>query len=220
MKFKVIKAVLAMAVAVAFVSPVQAQIVDSGNYLTDNATNLQWLDVTETVGLSFSQVSGLLASNHTYAGQTGWRYATADEFVGLVTDYTGNSTPTTGPASSYLAFIHGEAGGLISMLGNTLDLTYLAYYGKTYSEYTGRPEGSYTSTTGILDTSFTARITNNGGSDVAQIYNVSYQITDPGIGSYLVRSVSAVPEPETYAMMLVGLGVLGATARRRKANQA
>ncbi|OYY93581.1 MAG: hypothetical protein B7Y41_11410 [Hydrogenophilales bacterium 28-61-23] len=26
----------------------------------------------------------------------------------------------------------------------------------------------------------------------------------------------AVPEPETYAMMLVGLGILGATVRRRK----
>lgn len=33
-------------------------------------------------------------------------------------------------------------------------------------------------------------------------------------------SVSAVPEPETYAMMLAGLGLIGAIARRRKAKQA
>jgi hypothetical protein len=32
-------------------------------------------------------------------------------------------------------------------------------------------------------------------------------------------TVTAVPEPETYAMMLAGLGVLGAIARRRKAKQ-
>ena len=32
--------------------------------------------------------------------------------------------------------------------------------------------------------------------------------------------VSAVPEPETYAMMLAGLGLMGAIARRRKAKQA
>jgi hypothetical protein len=32
---------------------------------------------------------------------------------------------------------------------------------------------------------------------------------------YLVASVTAVPEPETYAMMLAGLGLLGFTARRR-----
>ena len=31
--------------------------------------------------------------------------------------------------------------------------------------------------------------------------------------------VSAVPEPETYAMMLAGLGLLGFAARRRKARQ-
>ena len=28
---------------------------------------------------------------------------------------------------------------------------------------------------------------------------------------------AAVPEPETYAMMLAGLGLLGVAARRRKA---
>ncbi len=33
-------------------------------------------------------------------------------------------------------------------------------------------------------------------------------------------SVSAVPEPETYAMLLAGLGLMGAVARRRKAKQA
>ena len=34
-----------------------------------------------------------------------------------------------------------------------------------------------------------------------------------------VAMVSAVPEPETYAMMLAGLGLMGAVARRRKAKQ-
>lgn len=32
--------------------------------------------------------------------------------------------------------------------------------------------------------------------------------------------VSAVPEPETYAMMLAGLGLMGAIARRRKSKEA
>ena len=33
-------------------------------------------------------------------------------------------------------------------------------------------------------------------------------------------SITAVPEPETYAMMLAGLGLLGFAARRRKQAQA
>jgi hypothetical protein len=33
-------------------------------------------------------------------------------------------------------------------------------------------------------------------------------------------TVAAVPEPETYAMLLAGLGLMGAVARRRKAKQA
>lgn len=35
-----------------------------------------------------------------------------------------------------------------------------------------------------------------------------------------VSVTSAVPEPETYALLLAGLGLVGAIARRRKANQA
>ncbi|MBK7006138.1 MAG: FxDxF family PEP-CTERM protein [Burkholderiales bacterium] len=35
-----------------------------------------------------------------------------------------------------------------------------------------------------------------------------------------MASVTSVPEPETYAMLLAGLGVMGAIARRRKAARA
>ena len=40
-------------------------------------------------------------------------------------------------------------------------------------------------------------------------------------GALSLRGITAaVPEPETYAMLLAGLGVMGAVARRRKAKQA
>ena len=56
----------------------------------------------------------------------------------------------------------------------------------------------------------------NGGSTVGS-FNLS--MPDPGAhGSYTfhLTQVPTIPEPETYAMLLIGLGLLGFTARRKK----
>ena len=44
-------------------------------------------------------------------------------------------------------------------------------------------------------------------------------VSAPSYGSYLdnVSVMTAVPEPESYAMMLLGLGLLGFMARRKTA---
>lgn len=49
-----------------------------------------------------------------------------------------------------------------------------------------------------------------GSSMSNEYYSLAVSPGDVGVG------IAAVPEPETYAMMLAGLGLIGAMARRRK----
>jgi hypothetical protein len=64
---------------------------------------------------------------------------------------------------------------------------------------------------GVVSTTSFNQVTVRSGSfpGVAETHNVDN-----------VVFTSAVPEPESYAMMLAGLGLMGAIARRRKAKQA
>ncbi len=49
--------------------------------------------------------------------------------------------------------------------------------------------------------------------------NIAYlNVQHPTGGDDRLLQITAVPEPETYAMMLAGLGLMGFVARRRKAN--
>ena len=75
---------------------------------------------------------------------------------------------------------------------------------------------------GTFSTFDNAALTNGGTISTFSVVGVNgaflaaqdpLQIGSPG-------SIEAVPEPESYAMLLVGLGVMGALAKRRKAKQA
>lgn len=75
-----------------------------------------------------------------------------------------------------------------------------------------------------LSSTVASGITGSGISDFTftTIANHSYELIIGGVkdksgASYAGNfSVSAVPEPETYAMLLAGLGLIGFSARRRK----
>lgn len=68
----------------------------------------------------------------------------------------------------------------------------------------------------VRDDSYTSIV----GTFTADAFTQTLQLIDstsnPILNAYVLRDVSPVPEPETYAMLLAGLGVLGLSIRRKK----
>ena len=68
---------------------INAEIIDNGKYTTDTLTNLDWLDVSETVGLSYNQVLSQIDKG---GNLEGWTFATRQQInvfisnVGFVID--------------------------------------------------------------------------------------------------------------------------------------
>ncbi len=76
--------------------------------------------------------------------------------------------------------------------------------------------------TGVIDGTGTEATLSFTGGQVPGSYTLTvagYKINTALSGSYAGSlAISPVPEPETYAMLLAGLGLIGFSARRRKSD--
>jgi hypothetical protein len=203
----------------------QAVIIDNGTYTTNTASGLDWLDVTQTLGLSFDEVTAKIKDGELL----GWRYANGAQFNQLITDATGvviqpGSLAVSNDSPYFIDLMH--------MLGTTTSVidACCAEGGRLVS---------YEFVQGWLDQPprWLDQLPSLGGSALVGaelIYfdgaghslistnnGFSTNSTVPHWGSYLIRDtlVVSVPEPETYALILAGLGMLGLTLRRNTKQQ-
>ncbi len=201
---------------------------DHDTYTTDSLSGLDWLDVTESVFRSYNDVSSQFVTG---GDLEGWRYATGVEFNALVTNYTGNPTS---PAETSVIYHHDDKiDGLVSLLGSTLDSSYLKKDGVTYDEYNNYTEGSGQDYTfGLLaDNS----LLSNNEHWLALLWDDDssnyFDYSDPrhafladssreeNSGSYLVRDtvqLTATPLPASVWLMISGvLGVVGLSRKNK-----
>lgn len=173
----------------------------TGTALLDNATNLEWLDLTVTSNQSYDSVEANLGTEGVYAG---WSYATPQQLAQFFTDFDGGVVDNT------LAL------ELMNDLGGPLGTFY-------------NPDNGFTreSSAGLMDVPFGLGHALYGYIAVDDFFGPSI---DPGLygsqddwfatpiyGSWLVQPV---PEPKSIALLAAGLIFLALLSRRRHAQSA
>lgn len=169
---------------------------------------------TTTVALTmwFGLFAG--AANATVLTFNGWTLLSSGEYTSsFSSDVTSTpfsdtldfSLPGTGPVINGLAnsISLNASGSLVFTSLQLWDMTAATQIdtGATFGVFMGQSVAGLSFTSSVLPGSYQLRI---GGTGVG------------GYGGSL--NVTPVPEPETYAMLLAGLGLMGFTARRRKNN--
>lgn len=217
-----------------------AALIDQGNYVTDTYDGKDWLKLNVLNGYSYSEV---LAGTYGYT-TSGWRYATKDDLLSLLTNYVG---PSTGdypgfPTSHYSTEALPGAMYLVTAMGmNVAFNDSRAVYNITGDVYEGLHQitlqgffdsGIKEDVPGLAE--ITASISIDPGATLGPLPFPSgrWLISEtrytqfpnipvpygPYLSSFLVRDVAIVPESQTISLLALGLGMLPLLARRKIIN--
>jgi hypothetical protein len=189
-------------IALLISSSVNASLIDNGNYTTDTVSGLNWLDLTETNGLTYYYVSSQLAAGGVYDG---WRYATLAETENLFMEF---GLPITNTSESPIsASTLSGITTMISYLGNTPGEFSAEYSGSLGLVDVSSGSGSHLRV-GALTTGYGASAVTESTVFETDSYGANY------FGHYLVQ---LMPVPVPAAVWLFSTGLVGLiTIARRK----
>jgi hypothetical protein len=202
-----VKKILLALVVAAFGSAAQAQTIFSDNFdanaLALNAVPTGWTVTNGTVDIigdpnffNFIPGSGRFIDLDGSTGDAGVLTRSLNLAAG--TQYTASFQLAGNQRNGNPETVTGILGVGIGNTSNTFSLGQTAGWTNFSLVFTPTTTGAYVLSFG-----------NSGGDNIGMLLdNVSVSVTTP------------VPEPETYAMLLAGLGLLGFAARRRKAQEA
>jgi hypothetical protein len=178
-------------------------LVDDGDYTLDTDTNLEWLDLSKTVGYSYDDVIANAGVDYI---ADGWHYATRADFLQLATD--AGIPASIGPGDANFSIAASNAQNLIGLLGITNSF---GDFTESFGLLGDQIGGSVA--TGDLYASLSFSV----GADAYGTLSWP-NIGSDGEGSYLIRDaqVAATPLPASSILFMSGLGLIGFVAWRSK----
>lgn len=220
--------VLGAALLAAAVSlPAQAAVVSAdwlssgdGLLTRDTVNSLEWLDLTQTRGMSFNQALADTASGGRFAG---FKIPTLDDLFGLYGESVGPVVSASNGNTPIFDFTPAERAAqatFVELIGVTSSFA-LTSGGERRDANGFLRVGSVGADPDIPvagglffyfnDRDLSYSWFNNG-------YSLSADYADDTTGVYLVRSIGpgAVPEATTWVMMIAGFGFVGAAMRRQR----
>jgi hypothetical protein len=168
-----------------------AALIDLGSSTLDDATNLEWLDLTETQGMSYN-----MAEASAFVTLDGYRHATTTEVNTL---FLNAGFLTTNNVANFAN--DPAAALLLNLLGCT------QFCGGNNPVDTGRGFADFNTTTTVRPFFRSGGL--GGAAAVISLFSTNKDLIDASAGHYLVRApvTNQVSAPSTVAML--GLGLIG-----------